>query len=234
VFFIFRKEFDNLLDGVVYAGVAALGFAATENSFYIYNYGTSTGGVAETVFITFVRNVLVGWQHPFYTAFIGIGLALARVARSNPLKFIFPVVGWGLAVFTHSLHNTIAAFTGSLLMLAGTTLVEWTGWAFMLGLVIWFISREQKIMREYLAEEVELGTISAQQFKTACSSLAVSRARFNALAAGKFAPTRHFYQQCAELAHKKHQLAHLGEQKAVPEIEKIRAKLAQYAPQAVA
>ena len=39
VFLGARKHFDSVLDGIVYAGVAALGFAATENAFYIYSYG---------------------------------------------------------------------------------------------------------------------------------------------------------------------------------------------------
>ena len=32
VFLLFRKEFDSILDGIVYAAITALGFAATENS----------------------------------------------------------------------------------------------------------------------------------------------------------------------------------------------------------
>ncbi len=233
VFLIFRKEFDSLLDGVVYAAVAALGFAATENSFYIYNYGTSTGGIAEIAFIAFIRNVVVGWQHPFYTAFIGIGLALARTNRNTLLKFIFPLAGWGLAVFTHSFHNTMAVFISDFGGFFLTSLVDWSGWFFMFGLIIFFISREQKFLRQYLQEEVDLGNITAAQFKTACSSLAASKARFSALTSGKYAPTNKFYQQCAELAHKKAQLAKLGEQKAAPEIEKIRALMAQLAPNAL-
>ncbi len=39
VFLVFRREFDSVLDGIIYAGVAALGFAATENVYYIYTYG---------------------------------------------------------------------------------------------------------------------------------------------------------------------------------------------------
>jgi len=39
VFLIFTHEFDSILDGIVYAGVTALGFAATENAYYIYTYG---------------------------------------------------------------------------------------------------------------------------------------------------------------------------------------------------
>ncbi|MCJ7700424.1 MAG: PrsW family intramembrane metalloprotease [Anaerolineales bacterium] len=78
VYLIFRSEFDSLLDGSVFAGIAALGFAATENSYYIYNYGFLEGGYRDLFQLVFIRVILVGWQHPFYTAFIGIGLALAR------------------------------------------------------------------------------------------------------------------------------------------------------------
>ena len=44
VFLLFRKEFDSILDGVIYAGITALGFAAIENVLYIYNYGYQEGG----------------------------------------------------------------------------------------------------------------------------------------------------------------------------------------------
>lgn len=44
VFLFFRNEFDSVLDGIVYAGITALGFAATENSFYIFQYGYQENG----------------------------------------------------------------------------------------------------------------------------------------------------------------------------------------------
>lgn len=232
VFLVFRKEFDNLLDGVVYAGVAALGFAATENSIYIYR-GYVSDGVGGLIFLTFVRNILVGWQHPFYTAFIGIGLALARMTPHTLLKIAAPFVGWGLAVFTHALHNTTALFIGDLGSLALMSIVEWTGWLFMLGLIGWFVHRERTLIQHYLKEEVELGTITARQYKTAASAILVSLARFNALTSGKPLPTYRFYQECAELAHKKHQAEKLGEEKARPIVERIRADLARLSPQAV-
>jgi RsiW-degrading membrane proteinase PrsW (M82 family) len=67
VFLIFHDEFDSILDGIVYAGVAALGFAATENTLYIYN-GFHQYGWSGLAFLVFVRVILVGWQHSFYTA----------------------------------------------------------------------------------------------------------------------------------------------------------------------
>ena len=225
VFFIFRSEFDSLLDGVVYAGVCALGFAATENSIYIYR-GFADGGVGGGIVLSFIRNIVVGWQHPFYTSFIGIGLAIARETRHTILKFVAPVAGWVLAVFTHALHNTTALFISSLGSLAAVALVEWTGWAFMLGIIIWFIYRERKFLQEYLKEEVELGTITEKQYKTGTSALSAFMARFSALTSGKFGPTHRFYQQCAELAHKKRQLHVLNEEKAEATIEKLRVEIA--------
>ncbi len=49
VFVLFRKEFDSTLDGIIYAAMAALGFAATENSFYIYSRGYQEGGWGASV-----------------------------------------------------------------------------------------------------------------------------------------------------------------------------------------
>lgn len=231
VFFVFRKEFDNLLDGVVYAGVAALGFAATENSLYIYR-GYESGGVGGLVALTFIRNIMVGWQHPFYTAFIGIGLAVARLTPHKLLKFVAPVVGWGLAVFTHSLHNTIALFIGDLTDMALMSVVEWTGWLFMLGMIVWFILRERRFMQVYLKEEVGRGVITAKQYRTAMSALSVSLARLGALTSGKFGATYRFYQMCAELAHKKRQYDKLGEARAETTIARLRGDLERLSPRA--
>jgi len=224
VFFIFRSEFDSLLDGVVYAGVCALGFAATENSIYIYR-GFADGGVGGGIVLSFIRNIVVGWQHPFYTSFIGIGLAIARETRHTILKFVAPIAGWTLAVFTHALHNTTALFISSLGSLAAVALVEWTGWLFMLGIIVWFVYRERKFLVEYLKEEIELGTITDRQYKTATSAVSAFMARFSALTSGAFGPTHRFYQQLAELAHKKRQLHVLNEEKAEATIDKLRAEI---------
>ena len=233
VFFIFRKEFDNLLDGVVYAGVAALGFAATENSLYIYR-GFQSDGVGGLITLSLIRNVLVGWQHPFYTSFIGIGLALSRINRNTLIKFAAPLIGWGIAVFTHSLHNTIATFIGSFSRMILVSMVEWTGWLFMFLLIVWFNLRERNFIRRYLREEVAFGRITEKQYSTMTTFMALSMARFNALTSGKYRSTKRFYQLCFELAHKKRQYTELGELSAMPIIEKLREDLAVLSPQALA
>src|SRR5512147_58454 len=84
VFLLFRKEFDSILDGIVYAAITAMGFAAVENVLYIYRNGFLESGWEGLWTLVFIRVFLVGWMHPFFTSFTGIGLAISRLNR-NPL-----------------------------------------------------------------------------------------------------------------------------------------------------
>jgi RsiW-degrading membrane proteinase PrsW (M82 family) len=231
VFLVFRREFDSILDGIVYAGIAALGFAATENSLYIWR-GYESGGWGGLFQLVFIRVIIVGWQHPFYTAFIGIGLALARMNRSGLVKFFAPLIGVGMAMFAHSLHNTLAAipFFGELTCLVGTFL-DWSGVLFMFLVILWATWLEQRNIINHLREEVQLGIISAAQYRTACSAWAQVFARLIGLFNGQLLPTSRFYQVCGELAHKKEQLRKLGDESgngAV--IQRYRSELARLSP----
>ncbi|MCX6064469.1 MAG: PrsW family intramembrane metalloprotease, partial [Chloroflexi bacterium] len=212
VFWIFHREFDSVLDGIVYAGIAALGFAATENSIYIWRGYTADGwnGLFQLVFI---RVILVGWQHPFYTAFTGIGLALARMNRSWLVKFVAPVAGLSLAMFAHSVHNTLAGipFLGDLTCLIGSFL-DWSGVFFMFLIIMWATWMEQRNIITHLRQEVQMGIISKAQYRTACSAWSQIFARLTGLFSGQFLATNRFYQVCGELAHKKQQLLKVGEE----------------------
>jgi len=231
VFLIFRKEFDSIMDGIIYAGIVALGFAATENTYYIYTYGYQEAGWGGMLFLIFVRVILVGWQHPFYTAFTGIGLAAARLSRSTLVKFLAPLFGWGMALITHAFHNTIASFLVGLEGLAIGTFMDWTGWFFMLLFVLWALYREQKYLRTHLWEEVRLSTFSQAHYGTASSAWRQSFARLGALFSGRYRATARFYQLCGELAHKKQQYATLGDESGnVTVIQRLRAELNRLAP----
>lgn len=226
VFLVFRKEFDSILDGIVYAGIAALGFAATENTHYIYNLGYLEGGWEGLWFLVFVRVILVGWQHPFYTAFTGIGLAITRLRRSGLIKFLAPLIGLSLAMFTHAFHNTMASLLTGMSGLAIGTLMDWTGWFFMFLFILWAVSRDRKLLQLHLKEEYSLELISAAQYHTATSAWKQTSARLRALCNGRYQATRRFYQVCGKLAHKKHQFHILGNEKENLEIiKKYRAEL---------
>ncbi|MEI7769524.1 MAG: PrsW family intramembrane metalloprotease [Chloroflexales bacterium] len=228
IFLAFPYEFDSVLDGIVYAAITALGFAATENVLYLYYQGYVTEGVSGLASLFILRVLLGGWGHAVYTSFTGIGLAVARFQRGWAVKIIAPFVGWSVAVFVHALHNSMATLLSAQFGLGGlivTLLVDWVGWAVALGLVIWAIFRERRWMCSYLHEEVALGTISAEQYRIACSI----RAQIAARARGK--KSRQFYGACAELAQKKHQLATLGEERGNSvRVSSLRDSLAQLSP----
>ena len=234
VFLIFRREFDSILDGIVYAAITALGFAATENAYYIFSYGFAEDGLAGGFFLVFIRVFLVGWQHPFYTAFIGIGLALARLNRNWLVKIFAPLTGLALAIFTHSFHNTLATFLPGTAGLAIGTLIDWSGWLVMFLFVLWALYREQRWITTHLREEISLGVLNPAQYRTACSAWAQTAARTKALFNGRYRTTARFYQLTAELAHKKEQRLKMGEEGGnTPIIERLRADLARLSPQVV-
>src|SRR5512144_3406217 len=64
VFLMFRNEFDSILDGIVYAAITAMGFAALEYVLYIHRNGYLESGWAGFWILVFIRVMLVGWMHP--------------------------------------------------------------------------------------------------------------------------------------------------------------------------
>lgn len=226
VFLYFRREFDSILDGIVYAAITAIGFAATENAYYIYTYGYQENGVSGLLWMFFVRVILVGWQHPFYTAFIGIGLAISRLNGTSPIKIIAPIIGLGIAVFAHSIHNTISTVFQGLEGLGIELLFDWSGWIAMALFIIWALYREQRWIITQLGEEVANGIITPAQYKTACSAWAQTSARVNGLFSSRYHLINHFYSLTAELAYKKQQASFPDEQERdQPEIARLRVEL---------
>ena len=225
VFFLFYKEFDSILDGVIYGSIAALGFAATENTLYIYRNGYQDGGWSGLFLLAFIRVVIVGWQHPFYTSFTGIGFAVSRTNKNIFIKLIAPVIGFGVAVTTHAFHNTFGGLIGGLEGLAAGTFVDWVGWTIMLGFILWMIYNERNIVKNQLRAEVTSGLISQAQYQKALSPWTVTTAILSGRA------TARFYQVCGELSHKKEQYQKQGDEGGnALIIQKLRTELATLAP----
>ncbi|HSO12363.1 MAG TPA: PrsW family intramembrane metalloprotease [Anaerolineales bacterium] len=232
VFLMFRKEFDSILDGVVYGAITAMGFAAIENVLYIYRNGFQSGGWEGFWTLVFIRVVLVSWMHPFFTAFTGIGLAIARISRNTFVKLIAIPAGYSIAVFTHMFHNTFSSVIGGGGGFILGLIADYLGYAIMLGFVIWMIVHEQNILKRQLIEEVNSGAISRRQYDTAISFFQTN-VHLAALTSGTFRSTSRFYQVLGELAHKKEQRARMGEEGGNTQIvETLRAEMARLAPAA--
>jgi len=230
VFVFVHAEFDSILDGIVYASVAALGFAATEDVLYYYG-AYMEGGLGSLVMLVFLRLVIFGWQHAFFTSFIGIGLAVARLTRRPSAKIAAPLIGLSLSIFAHSLHNSLLTFLSGLVGVSVAAVVAWSGWLVMFAFILYLIYREKIWLSEYLREEVQLKIITFRQYEAACSFFGQTGARFSALQSGRYYATSRFFQLCGELSHKKRQLATLGEETGNSRvIEALRCELSRISP----
>ena len=226
VFLFFHNEFDSILDGIIYAAIAALGFAATENVLYIYQHGYLDGGWDGLWQLVFIRDVVVAWQHPFFTSFTGIGLAIARLNRNVLVKIIAIPTGYAFAVFAHAFHNSFGSMIGGFDGFALGSLIDWFGWFVMAVFIIFMIARERSLLQKQLKEEVTSGSITLAQYQKALSPFTMSTSIFT----GGLAASR-FYQVCGELAHKKEQLINLGEEHGnAAIIESLRSELVTLAP----
>lgn len=107
-----RREFDGVLDGIVYAGIIAAGFAFGENILYLGQAMLEGGAVGLAV--TFVlRGIVSPFAHPLFTLWTGVGIGMLVTGRS-PLRFVAPLLGLVLAMVLHAMWNggTALGFEG--------------------------------------------------------------------------------------------------------------------------
>jgi RsiW-degrading membrane proteinase PrsW (M82 family) len=103
-----RREFDGVVDGIVYAGLAGVGFAFVENVLYL-GRTLAESGSGGTVFVFLLRCVVSPFAHPLFTAATGIGIGLAVRSRSPVVKVVAPIGGYLVAVILHGAWNLSAA-----------------------------------------------------------------------------------------------------------------------------
>ncbi len=170
---LFRRDFDSVVDGIIYAGVVALGFATMENVGY---YGDSLvkEGASGLIGTFIVRGLFAPFSHVLFTAMTGIGVGVARETHQPLLKLIAPLAGYCAAMFLHSLWNTLASFSAGVFWM-GYLLLELPLFLGMVCLIAVLVRREGRILKQTLATEVEQGLLSREQLETAISVFRRSR-----------------------------------------------------------
>lgn len=103
-----RREFDGVIDGLVYGGITAIGFAFIEDIGYIaQSFGQGTDvGIATVI----LRLVIAPFAHPLFTSMTGIGIGLAVSRPRTSTTWLYPVVGFVAAVGLHALWNGSLSF----------------------------------------------------------------------------------------------------------------------------
>lgn len=180
MFYFMRRQFDGVVDGVIYATFAALGFAAVENILYYGNAAKAEilqnkEGLFMGTFL--VRGILAPWGHPLYTSMTGLGFGIARETNKTWLKWMAPLGGYAFAVFLHSVWNTAATLSGDLVALM---LPLWFLFVFAFcSLVIYMVVRKGRIIRDHLKDEVLMGNMTQWELQLVTSPVGRWRATFS-------------------------------------------------------
>ncbi|MDM7923138.1 MAG: PrsW family glutamic-type intramembrane protease [Pyrinomonadaceae bacterium] len=181
----FRRYFDDILDGIVFAGVIALGFATVENVLY-YGRALGQGGLPALVLLFVLRGVLSPFAHVTFTAMTGIGVGMARESHNAFVKFLMPVIGYLGAVFLHALWNGMAVFFGLEGFLVGYLILEIPFFLLFVLFAFLIMWRQSKILKEMLAIDVARGLIPEEHAKKATSAFRSTGWLLGGIFGGKF------------------------------------------------
>jgi len=163
IWLFFKREFDDVLDGVMYAGVVALGFATVENILY-YGRNFTDQGVEGLIVVVIMRGMLSPFSHALFTSFTGIGCGLARETHNHALRWLLPGAGLFCAMTLHGLWNLLATVSGGLFLVV--YFIVWLPlYIALLGLIIYLVAREGRIIRQMLFMEVASGLISDEHLR---------------------------------------------------------------------
>ncbi|MGI8653730.1 MAG: PrsW family intramembrane metalloprotease [Pyrinomonadaceae bacterium] len=200
--FFKTDEFDDVLDGIVYAGMVGLGFAMMENVQY---YGKAAlageGGVLTGTLI--LRGGLSPFVHPLLTSMTGIGLGLARTSTKRFVQILAPLIGFALAILLHAVWNSAATLFGSAGFLLTYFLLMVPVFVATLVTIYFALRREGRLLREHLLCDCDGGVMTVEEYESLCSVSARMNASWQAFMRGGFKRWRtraQFNQTASELA----------------------------------
>jgi RsiW-degrading membrane proteinase PrsW (M82 family) len=229
---IFTREFDDVMDGIVYGAMIGFGFAFTENLFGYFIPILTEEGIGSGVVNIFLRSIVFGFNHAFWTGITGAAVGYARLARTRAQRILVPFAGWAVAVFAHSIHNAGAVLVEqtACLSLGVSLFVDWGGVLLLMIIAALVLRKESQWIERGLQEEVRQGALSPEEFDLLRSAGQRMWMRWQAWGQGGRAAYRevgHYYQTATELAFTKQHLRSLGNEDGnIAEVERLRQALA--------
>lgn len=213
VYWFYRYEFDGLLDGLLYGSLAGFGFAMTENVFYFFRSFAHDQALGWQVVV--LRTIVFGINHALYCSCLGLGLAIARYARTRAIQIAAPLLGLAVGIALHMFHNYSVVTSGTYFP---ALLTNWTGALLWLLLIAAALRQEGRWIREELAEEVDSGLISARDVRLVTRQSARVMTKLAAMQRTTAQRLNHYYALLAELAFKKRQARHHPEDSVAPRL----------------
>ncbi len=199
----FRRHFDDILDGIVFAGTIALGFATVENVLY-YGGGLLKGGTELLAALFVLRGVLSPFAHVTFTAMTGIGCGISRESHNPFIRISMPILGYGCAIFLHFIWNLMA----TILPIQGIFAGDWyygyfflqvPFFLFFIGFAGYVMYRQNSILKEMLAIDVARNLIPEEHLKKATSAFAGIFWLVEGIFTGKFSARNKYLRALGKL-----------------------------------
>jgi hypothetical protein len=162
-----RKEFDGIIDGLVYAGMVGVGFAFLENVLYL-GRALDEAGTGGTFIVFLLRCVVSPFAHPLFTGATGVGLGIAARARNPLVRIGAPVLGWCVAVVLHGLWN-LSASSGLQGFVAVYVLVQVPIFVIAVSLAVYARRREGRLIGRHLAVYGTTGWLTVREIEMLAS-----------------------------------------------------------------
>lgn len=202
-----RPELTGVVDGLLYSAMVGFGFAISENVVhYLVALATPEEAFTATVI---ARGLLSPFAHPLFTAMFGMGLAIT--AASARWRILPAAVGLVGAVVLHALWNASAlSGPGFVLVYLGVYVPLFIA---VLVVAVRATRREGRLLRQYLAEEVEAGRLTRDEVETLSSLRDRRRAERRAAQHGGDQAKqlqRSFHHAATRLAFTRHRRARPG------------------------
>jgi len=202
----FRRYFDDILDGIVFAGTIALGFATVENVLY-YGAGLIRGGGAGLIFLFILRGILSPFAHVTFTAMTGIGCGIARESHNIFVRILMPILGYAFAVLLHFVWNLMATvlqigdggsvFSGS--WYYGYFFLQVPFFLLFTCFAFYVMYRQNKILKEMLAIDVARELIPKEHLQKATSAFGGTFWLIEGIFSGKFSARNKYLRALGKL-----------------------------------
>ena len=162
-----RYQLVTKLNGVTLAGLAAVGFAFTENIIYyaraiMYTSSQIDTGDAEAAVLELVwlRGFWTAFGHPLFTMMTGLGLMVALRTHSKVVRVLAPLIGFLLAALLHMMFNSQATFAQGPMRLVIYFAVALPLVASAVIYVVRQLFKESRKIRSRLTDYVRMGWLN--------------------------------------------------------------------------
>lgn len=156
ILLLIKDRFDGIVDGIVYAGFSAMGFAFVEDILY-FGRAYAEAGSEGLGFTLLARGLMSPFAHPMFTAMTGIGIGIAISTTNRAVKVFAPLTGLLVAMTLHGLWNYGAASDNLLIFYVFLMVPIFLAFV---GFVVWARRREANLIQRHLITYATYGWLT--------------------------------------------------------------------------